>query len=247
MRGRPSGPGNISDSDSEDDLEADRVNKGPFQSTRIGSWTPFRIDCFKMGFSGLRVGPVARHFQISHYNGEQSITDLCCFPIQFHADTMGTLASFKARGRRILDLHGHKSYDGRAFPLTRHEPYDDVCGDIFVDVTEFFNQDQIRKPKLGRLSRTFMDITEVTENIEHSRKVRGVRGREMRFRKFVDHEVDEKSFERFIDANQGILKSIPAAVARESDQHLLLLDRLVPAFVFHLRRYCTWRFPQLST
>lgn len=205
--------------DTGDELELDtRV-----EASGVGSFNPLMVDCFVMGFDGLRVGPIDCCKMIKPYGGERRIIDLPVLPLRFHPQKDEILARAIARGRKYMTCSGHKNYNDLTAPVTRRDHQIDVRGDIFIDFREFYSVNPRQKPRLGRLRKSKADITEVTEI--------------MTSRRFLDHEVDESIMDNYMAKNRALLEPVDPSVARESIEYLQLFPYYVPAYAFRTRAY----------
>lgn len=211
---------------SEDD---EFLNKDALvEASGIGTWSPLTIDCYQMGYDGLRVGPVDSYRKIKHYSGECDITELPFYPLRFHKKREELTARLEARGRKFLHSYGHKSHNGLTLPLTRRGYPEELYGDIFIDSKTYYTSFPRRRPKLGLLRKTLHDETEAQEYI--ATDVDGVR-------RLFDHEVDDKVMDDSMASSQFFADPIHFELAKESPGHLRLLPHQVPAFVFRTR---TW-------
>lgn len=68
----------------------------------IGTLTPFKVDCYVMGFDGEYCGPVAMMKKIRAYVGEREITSLPVYPLKFHPRRDFHLQDMEIRGRKFL-------------------------------------------------------------------------------------------------------------------------------------------------
>ncbi|KAK8065170.1 hypothetical protein PG997_011917 [Apiospora hydei] len=78
----------------------------------VGTWTDVVIDCFRMRWDGIHLGPFRLTHRVRHYVGEKAITDLDFYPVRFrknHEDICGDLEN---RGKKVLEYHGHMKYEG---------------------------------------------------------------------------------------------------------------------------------------
>ena len=209
--------------------EDEFINKDALvEASGIGTWSPLTIDCYLMGFDGLRVGPVDSYKKIKHYSGECDITELPCYPLRFHKRRADISARLEARGRKFLDSYGHKSYSGLTLPLTKRGYPEELHGDVFLDAKTYYTAYPRRRPKLGLLRKTLQDETEVQEYI--ATDVDGVR-------RLFDHEVDDKVTDDSMASSQGFADPIYFELAKDSPLHLQLLPHQIPAFVFRTRQY----------
>lgn len=215
------------DSGPSDDDEF--INKDALvEASGIGTWSPLTMDCYLMGFDGLRVGPVDSYRKIKHYSGECDITELPCYPLRFHKQRAEISARLEARGRRFLDSYGHKSYNGLTLPLTKRGYPEELHGDVFLDAKTYYTTYPRRRPKLGLLRKTLHDETEVQEYI--ATDVDGAR-------RLFDHEVDDKVTDDSMASSQSFADPIYLELAKDSPEHLQLLPHQIPAFVFRTRQY----------
>ncbi|RYP68601.1 hypothetical protein DL771_006573 [Monosporascus sp. 5C6A] len=223
-------PRRYSDDSDEADSENENTNKDALvEASGLGTWSPFTIDCYKMGFDGLRVGPLDSCRQIKHYSGECKITDLPIYPLRFHERKHEIAANLEARGRDFLNSYGHKSYNGFTVPRTRRAYQEELRGDVFIDLKNFYRTRPRQRPKLGILRKSRPDQTEVEESVATDAG---------RWRQLLDHEVDEKITDDYMASSHTFAEPIDFELVQESAEHLQLLPYEIPAFVFRTRSYC---------
>ncbi|KAI1340921.1 hypothetical protein F5Y15DRAFT_378331 [Xylariaceae sp. FL0016] len=230
------------------------------QSTQIGSWTPFVIDSFVYEFDGKDVGPVGVRNTIDYYQGRRKITDLPVYPLAFHENQNTIVSDSEARGRALLDSHGHKNHKGTIniglatleepprlpWELFRKKPdrrkelmYQEFTGDIYVDIPEYCAR--TAKPSMGVLELSHREQSEVQERVQW-----GMKAALMQFNPrenyeetiiLIDHEVDEKKIEDYVSSNRSKLTIVDKNEAVASQHHLQHLKRQLPAYIFRWRKY----------
>ncbi|RYP89697.1 hypothetical protein DL770_004185 [Monosporascus sp. CRB-9-2] len=224
------------DSDEVDSGNENTKKDALVEASGPGTWSPFTIDCYKMGFDGLRVGPVDSCRQIKHYSGECKITDLPVYPLRFHERKDDIAASLEARGRKFLNSYGHKSYNGFTVPKTRGAYQEELRGDVFIDLKDFYRtrprrgppQRPRQRPRLGILRKSRPDKTEVNECVVTDAGM---------WRMLLDHEVDEKMTDDYMASSHTFVEPIDFELVQDSAEHLRLLPYGIPAFVFRTRSY----------
>jgi hypothetical protein len=72
------------------------------EGSGIGTVTPFRVDCYIMGFDGEHCGPVTLTKKIRTYVGDREITSLPIYPLRFHPKKDELLKNMEMRGRKFL-------------------------------------------------------------------------------------------------------------------------------------------------
>ncbi|RYP03158.1 hypothetical protein DL764_005340 [Monosporascus ibericus] len=217
------------DNSDEADSEEENTKKDALvEASGLGTWSPFTIDCYKMGFDGLRVGPVDSCRQIKHYSGEFKITDLPVYPLRFHERKDKIAANLEARGRYFLNSYGHKSYNGFTFPRTRGAYQEELRGDVFIDLNDFYRTRRRQRPKLGILRKSRPDKTEVNEYVVTDAG---------KWRMLLDHEVDEKITDDYMASSHTFTEPIDFELVQDSAEHLRLLPYEIPAFAFRTRSY----------
>jgi hypothetical protein len=72
------------------------------EGSGIGTLTPFRVDCYLMGFDGDHCGPVAMTKKVRAYVGHRKITSLPVYPLKFHPKKDELLHNMETRGRKFL-------------------------------------------------------------------------------------------------------------------------------------------------
>ncbi|CAJ2507743.1 Uu.00g089290.m01.CDS01 [Anthostomella pinea] len=192
-----------------------------------GTWSPFMIDCFTMGFDGVLVGPIDTHRQIKHYSRRCKITDLPIYPLRFHKQEWEVTAKLEARGRAFISCYGHKSYSGITITRTKQGPQEEhFQGDIYIDLREYYLRYSLERPHFGTLQKAAPDVTEVDEGKDG--------------RRFFDHEVDEKITKNFICSHYSTMEptlSNRGAAVQDSPEVVQILGHQVPAYLFRHRKY----------
>lgn len=187
----------------------------------IGSWTPFKVDCYTLDFvrDGLR--SIDGLWKIKHFVGEMRITDLPTYPVRFHPDTAGLLNRMEERGLKYLMSPGHNSYQGPSaeFPLFSNDPVREIDGDVYIEFSA----------KERRDSGLVMSRAEVTEAEE-------LVGNDYRW--LTGNEVDTRRPEEFMAKNRFKPDVITVEEAKISADCLRLLPWNVSAHIFRLRCDC---------
>lgn len=214
--------------DSDEDADSDDENAGKHSIVEAsGTWSPFTLDCYQMGFDGVNIGPVDSYRRIKHYNGECKITDLPVYPLRFHKQKEVITAKLEARGRAFINSYGHKSYNGLTIPRTPRRYQEELQGDVFIDLKTYYRVYSRRRPKLGVLRTTRPDPREINEHIVG----------ESNWRMLFDHEVDEKIMEGYMASSHPFAEPVHFELVQDSVEHLQLFPYRIPAFVFRTRAY----------
>ena len=211
------------DENLEVDMEGD--SSGPRVGGGCGTWSPFTINCYRMGFNGILVGPVETCKQIKYYPGERSIHELPVYPFRFHKQQGMVAAKLEARGRKYVSSQGHRSYRGSTITLSSKAYQEEVRGDVFIDVNDFCRTFPRLKPILGLLRPVEPDATVAEEET----------GTHTWY--YTDGKVDVDAMERFLVSHQAILEPVKLGDAEESPEYLLLFPYYVAGYVFETKRY----------
>jgi hypothetical protein len=213
------------------------------ESSGLGLWTPFTIDCYVMAYDGTEIGPVDHCKRIKHYSGKRAIRDLDVYPLRFHPNGEELLKQMEERGRRVLNSYGHRRYRGDAINSTGTEKLEDIRSDVFIDMKTYYSTSpfrntmqfpgqpppppnaQGRPADLGHLLKTKSNPTETSEQIG---KVRVF---------LAGHEVDAKLSEDFMAANRVSLQARKADIDQLSAAELQLLQYPVIGYAFRYRRW----------
>lgn len=215
--------------DSDDDgASDDNDDKDSFiEASGIGTWSPFTIDCYQIGFDGVKIGPIDSYRQIKHYSGECKITDLPVYPLRFHKRKEDIAAQLEARGRKFINSYGHKNYNGLTMPRTALKYQEELHGDIFIDLKTYYRVYARRRPGFGVLRTSRPDPRETDEHIVG----------EVDWRVLFDHEVDEKITDEYMAESHDFTEPVHFELVQDSPKHLQLLPYRIPAFVFRTRKY----------
>lgn len=223
----------------------------------IGTWTNVVIDCFRMHWNGIKVGPINEMCFIQHYVGEKKVTDLEFYPIQFNKNSEGIRNGLMRRGRMVLDCHGHKKYDGltaeplheasprppmpgvrppmpgviirQAVPMIKMNPIRrDMEGDVYVDIKTFYERTQEFRLEFENPERVRPSPREVSESL-------GM-GAEQSY-SVGDHDVDEARSDSFIKSHFHLLRPMKLEEIGEDEDYLMLLPHYVPGYDFRQREW----------
>jgi hypothetical protein len=204
------------------------------QSQARGSWTPVTIDYYTMESDGFYLGPKDHCKQITRYSGERVITELAIFPLRFHEKKDEIMRRLTERGRRYCSSYGHKSYRGITCPEIDKETPEEVFGDMFVDMKDYYRVPEEEaynmyyrpsKPELGKLQPIQPDSAETEEEVNNSTY------------HLFDREVDEKAFDDFIFSHQHETELVRLGSDLVQEEVLQFLPHWVPAYFFRTRRY----------
>ena len=202
----------------------------------VGTWMPFRIDCYKMAFDGVYCGPVDVCKVIRPYVGEREIANLPVYPIMYHHQKDTLLQQMEERGRKILFQGGHKSYENRSITLrARGEMQEQIESDVYIDFEAFFQDSTELKPTFGSMLRSRPNQNEVEEAMAN---ILDSFGMPPPPRNLSGNEVDTKRSEDFLGENQVYLESFEALEHNVHREHLILLHPWVVGYVFKTR---SWR------
>lgn len=177
------------------------------------------LDCYYMDFDGEEFGPMDSVFHLKPYDGEQAITELDVWPVQFDPDHEEKLRQLRERGRRFKDLSHtftkHKTYKG----LTTGET-EEVHGEVMIDFKTGYMFDREFQGTLGLL-----EVTSPTtdETGEHSLcKTRDCKGCT---KNYPDIKFDWKRHEIFKRIHAHDLQLLDPEHENIPDNHLILLPR----------------------
>ncbi|KAH6879448.1 hypothetical protein B0T10DRAFT_496467 [Thelonectria olida] len=190
-----------------------------------GTWSPLTVDHYIMEFDGHVVGPKDGREQIKHYAGERRVTDLPIYPLRFHKQRAEVIQKLTARGKKYISSYGHKSYYGVTCPPNPQVSPEELRGDVFIDVKDYYRSNPRLKPELGVLQRTNPDDAEVEEYVAGT----------LAF--FCDHRVDQKAAENFMLSYQTDLEPVEYRQFLWSEKTLPLFPHQLPAYVFRTRQY----------
>lgn len=192
-----------------------------------GTWSPVKLDFYMMEFNGRIVGPKGGAKYIRHYAGEFKITDLPIYPLRFHKDKDAVFARLVARGNKYISSYGHKSYRGITSPPNDETSPEEVHGEIFLDLKEFYRNNSHQKPELGVLHRTMPDDAEAEEPA-------GVDSNWL----FCDPEVDQQATDRFMLLHHAELEPTELEAYLKSEKSSIpLFPFRMPAYAFRTREY----------
>lgn len=182
----------------------------------IGSWTPLKVDCYRLDFIGDELRPTDRLYKIKPFHGDIKITDLPIYPARFQPDTAGFLKRLEDRGLKFLMSPGHKSYKGTSARLQPTDLVREIDGDVYVENTRGY----------------FLSAGLVKSRAEVSESQEWVRNEVLRL---TGNEIDQKRSEEFMAENRFKLDAVTVEDAKKSTEHLRLLPWVVLAYVFRLR------------
>ncbi|KAI0018411.1 P-loop containing nucleoside triphosphate hydrolase protein [Xylariomycetidae sp. FL0641] len=219
-----------------------------FKDGGEGTWTDFVLDCLEMRWNGTHIGPSRKIRRISPYTGQRKVMELECYPVQFHEKHDELCKSLTERGRKVVQCHGHKEYDGVSAkepelsdrrwragpppPYGRHpEPsrqqslVKELSGDVYVDVQSFHKERYNEFTKLGRARPS---RREVEESGLYRIKVTS----------FTDHAVDQRRSDQFLSDNLHL--TAPQRIKdlkHISPDCLRLLPHSVPGYYLRQREW----------
>jgi hypothetical protein len=215
--------------DDDDELFTETVQA----SLVAGMWTDFRIDSHRFDFDGEFCVLGDGYTPLSPYTGERSITDLPTFPLRFHPDKTEVLQRMEARGRRLVSLNGHRSYEGRTAtgPLSVHSV--DIQSDVYVDFVRFYQDFPRARPKRGKIKRTRPLSAEAEEEFPYKERP----GKATIY--LSDHQVDIKAYDDFVAANRHYMKLHKPSDHTFADSYCLLPHRVI-GYAFRHRYWCAY-------
>jgi len=231
----------------------------------VGTWSPFTLNTFIMGFDGSRIGPKQINLRIMHYSGKRAVAELPVFPVRYHPHKQDLVGRLEDRGRAFMSSFGHMHYEGvttaaqdvlqdsyseddqdRRFMYYRPSLKDDaefvvrsadIVSEVYVDFEAYFKSFPLAKPRLGSLNTTMPDPTENSEAKDSNR-----RGRD-RVVLHLGYEIDTMFTEHFMAVNRGFLDPIDPANEPLTPEHYQLLPHWVPGFSFRHRQWCEQSTP----
>ncbi|CAG2000167.1 unnamed protein product [Fusarium graminearum] len=210
--------------------------EGYVESWVRGSWSPLIVDYYTMESDGYYVGPKDHCKQIKHFSGERNITDLVIFPLRFHGKKDEIVERLTERGRRYCSSYGHKSYRGITCPEDDKTSPENVFGDMFVDIQDYYRVPErssifydpdpvVKKPALGKLCAVEPDTGETEESTGGTT-----------FHLF-DAEVDRKASDDFMLSHQHEVECAQLDSNEVPQGILQLLPHWVPAYFFRSRKH----------
>jgi hypothetical protein len=219
-------PPELQDEDDEESVEKMLREEG----SGIGTWTPFKVDCFFMGFDGDHCGPIATCKKIRAYVGDREITELPMYPLRFHPEKDELLRAMQARGKKFLFSGGHRSYDGRTLAMKRTESRVEIQSDVYVDFDAYYQGNPGRKPTVGRLLRSKQNAAEEEEIFAP--------GSAALYRSLSGHEVDTKLSDAFLTNYRSSLERFKPEEDDISLETLSLMPHYVVGYAFQVRQWC---------
>ncbi|KXJ93320.1 P-loop containing nucleoside triphosphate hydrolase protein [Microdochium bolleyi] len=102
---------------------ATQLHQGEYaEHCRFGNC--FQLKCERVDWDGTRFGFVSSAYLIPPFSGTTSITDLDCYPLEYHLDKDAITAKLIERGRKFEALAGYnyRRYDGQAIEQTSWGP-----------------------------------------------------------------------------------------------------------------------------
>ncbi|KAF1963596.1 P-loop containing nucleoside triphosphate hydrolase protein [Byssothecium circinans] len=198
------------------------------ESSGIGTWTAFKVDCYSMAFDGEYCGPIDVCKKIQPYGTPREITSLPMFPLRFHPRKDELLRELEDRGRRFLFAGGHKSYDGRTIALKRIDSRVEIQSDVYVDFDAYYQDNTSKKPELGKLLRSRQNWAEVQEAASFD---------ELLSCSLTGHEIDSKLSDDFFNANRLSLERFKPLKDEVPSEFLCLMPHYVVGYVFQLREW----------
>ncbi|KAK8058168.1 hypothetical protein PG994_008616 [Apiospora phragmitis] len=87
-----------------------------------GTWTDVVIDCIRMRWDGTDIGPFRLTHRVPPFIGERRITDLDFYPVRFRDNPDDLCDDLAARGKKVLECHGHMKYEGLTVDAIGQQP-----------------------------------------------------------------------------------------------------------------------------
>jgi hypothetical protein len=216
------------------------------EGSGIGTWTPFKVDCYSMMHDGERCGPVESCHRIWPYEGQREITSLRIYPLRFHPKKDELLETMMKRGHDYLFDEGYKSYDGKTCFIRRSDSQLEIQGDVYVDSSSFHQDLPHAKPRLGRVLRSKQNLAEVEEysrNVQNS----GLNPFSTPYKSRHDpddvltlsgHELDAKISDDFLTTNRLKLEPFIPMEGKIGSDELCLMPHYCFGYSFQLRKWC---------
>jgi hypothetical protein len=241
------------------DIEHSHWDRRRLEYTVVGSWSPLRVYIFTMEYDGTIIGPCGNEHEIRHFAGKTAITELPIYPLRFHSNRE-LLSSAERRGRRSMSAVGHMSYGGLAEPIKAPElrypgfpeagnpvPQkqtiawghpEDICGEVYVDFQEFFQDFPDYRPRYTLLGQSYQDPTETSEVMTFWESSRNAIMQQLVHHS--GHEVDSKLAEVFHSYNRKRFDILKPAQdpGRMTPEVFQLLGHRVPGYAFQHKRWC---------
>ncbi|KAJ1329714.1 NTP/NDP exchange transporter [Microdochium nivale] len=84
----------------------------------------FQLKCDRVDWDGTRFGFASSAYIIPPFSGTTPITDLDCYPLEYHVEKDAIMAKLTERGRKFESLAGYnyRRYDGQAIEQTSWGP-----------------------------------------------------------------------------------------------------------------------------
>ncbi|KAK6833182.1 hypothetical protein PG987_007876 [Apiospora arundinis] len=222
----------------------------------IGTWTDVVIDCFRMRWDGTQIGPFRLIHRIRHYVGERKITNLDFYPVRFRGNPEEICNALVARGKRVLECHGHMKYEGltvdptgqqslsesyyymhiKEAPVLTYESVagvshggQEIEGDVYIDMKTYHQTLKSTLRVFEKLRRVQPSVREVTENLEGF-------GPSYDYHT-GDHDVDEAKSDQFMSDYFHLINPKTPEELDGRTSCLALLSRAVPAYEFRSRSW----------
>lgn len=145
----------------------------------------------------MGVGTLCPRKQIRKYLGLKSVSDLPFYPLKFHKDAQSILNTLQDRGRKFITCTGHRRYDGVTYDTRGIVSRERLQGEIYVDADEYArSRSRFVRTKLCLVKRT----NPVPAEVEEAHPSRP--GAD--FYIHLDHAVDQRKSDVFIEKNPGI-------------------------------------------
>jgi hypothetical protein len=193
--------------------------------------------------------------RVRHFTGEKKIVELDYYPVRFRNKFEDLCEKLEARGKKVLNCHGHKKYDGltarppellermrgprvarsrsdsppaRGAGLTRiGKENRELESDVFVDLRTFSQTFFFFDSAFDNLVRVRPSTREVTERLSR---------RDMDYH-VGDHDVDEARSDKFLSTHFHLTHARKPADLRDTNDYFMLLPQCVPAFEFRNREW----------
>ncbi|KAH6693817.1 hypothetical protein F5X68DRAFT_47208, partial [Plectosphaerella plurivora] len=186
-----------------------------------GSFAPLIVDCFMMDFNGTHVGPCHIGFQFDYFPGERLVRSLDIYPLRFHPRKDELSAMLRRRGRRVLDVLGHRTHNG--MPLSG---FDKICGQIYVDNAAGYRHIGWPEERLafGTLNAAMLESTEPHPMLQKSPI-------------HLEQAIMWDTFSVVQNLKHSLLRFVRPETTALADDFYLLMPYVVLGYAFQQRRW----------
>ncbi|KAF9630646.1 hypothetical protein BFW01_g1208 [Lasiodiplodia theobromae] len=229
-------------SKSEDD--DDRIKVASENDYAVEDLGPFIIDCFYLGFNGEELGPVNHSVRILPYDGEQAISNLRLYPLEYARmkvdvdDVAGDIPMEEHLSRRgqkfvaFLNPHevAHREYVGFSVGNVREQ----IDSRVIIDMALYYEAHPDDQPTLGLMRPPEADRREIEER--KTCRCPDCSGRR-NIHIYDDRHIDSQRTNEFIAANSKNWRLIRDATGKLTPDQLSLLPAKAYGYVLRTRKW----------